>query len=140
MKKYLITNPRFTGEAIIYYNETGLLEMVDLKETDMDYNTRNHFKNSLPVLEANLSTSFSASTIVVQSDIVITFEQFWKKYDYKFHKDRAEQLWGRLSKSNQVLAYYAVDKYAKFLRKNPTQSKLHPDTFLRNKAWLNDYK
>lgn len=139
MKRYLITNPRYSGEAMILYNEAGLLQKIDIGQTDMDAVTIASFKKAVPVSSNDLETAFGKQTVIVESEITISFEQFWKKYDYKFHKDRAELLYTRLSKTNQILAYYAIDKYNKYLRKKDSQSKLHPDTYIRNKAWLNEY-
>lgn len=140
MKQFLITNPRYTGEAILLYNESGVLFRIDTGETDMQPDVIAHFKYKVPVLVDGLKTAFSAETNVVEKALVVSFEAFWKKYDHKFNRDRCEALWKRMSKSDQVLSYYKLDLYHRYLRKNATQIKMHPDTYLRNKAWLNDYR
>ena len=140
MKRYLITNPRYNGEAMLLYNPDGLLQKIDLSQTDMSAITITAFKKSVPAVSTELQTAFSEETVIVESDVVITFEQFWAKYDHKFNKTRCNQLWDRLNKTDKILAFFALDKYNKYLRKHPTQAKLHPDTYIRNKAWLNDYK
>lgn len=139
MQRFLITSPRYTGEAILLYNGEGLLQKIDCTQTDMDAQTITHFKRAAPVTVDGLQAAFNAPTVIVESEIVITFENFWKKYDHKFNRDRCEKLWDKLSKTDKVLAYFGLDKYHKYLRKNPLQIKLHPDTYLRNKAWLNAY-
>lgn len=139
MKRFHLTNPRYTGEAILIYNN-GLLQRIDYSQTNMTLGMISAFKMSVPAHIDQLSESFTSETIIVESEIVITFEMFWKKYDHKYNKDRCEQLWNRLSKTNMILAYTNLDRYHKFLRKNPTHLKLHPDTYLRNRAWENDYK
>ena len=139
MKQFHITNTAFTGEAIATYNADGLLIKFDVSQTDMNERLVTYFKQQLPANVINLQSAFKKDTVIVESEVVISFEQFWQKYDYKFHKDRAEQLYKRLSKTNQILAFFGLDKYHKYLRKNPTQAKLHPDTYLRNKAWENEY-
>ena len=140
MKRYLITNPRYNGEAMLLYNPDGLLQKIDLSQTDMNAITITAFKKSVPAASTELQTAFSAETIIVESEVGILLEQFWVKYDHKFNKPRFTQLWERLSKTDKILAFFAIDKYNKYLRKHPTQAKLHPDTYIRNKAWLNDYK
>lgn len=140
MKRFLLTNPRYTGEAVLLYNEHGHLQRIDYSQTNMTLGMIAAFKMSVPPHVDHLSESFTAETIIVESDIVITFEQFWKKYDHKYNKDRCEQLWNRLSKTHKILAFTNLDRYHKFLRKNPGHLKLHPDTYLRSKAWENDYK
>ncbi len=140
MKRFLITSPRYEGEAVLYFNADGLLQKIDCSFTNMDAATIGHFKKAAPVNMDDLTKAFLHPTIVVESEYQISFDMFWKKYDHKFNRPRAEQLYNRLSKTEKVLAYFGLDKYHKYLRKNPLQAKLHPDTYLRNKAWLNDYK
>lgn len=140
MKRFLITNPRFDGEAVLLYNEAGMLVKIDCTHTNMDAATMKHFKAAAPVSVMNLKEGFSNETVIAESSIEITFEQFWQKYDHKFNRQRAEKLWERLSKSDRLKAYFEMDKYNRYLQKNDTQAKLHPDTYLRNKAWLNNYK
>ncbi len=140
MRRFLITSPRYNGEAVLIYNGEGLLQKIDCGQTDMDAETITHFKRAAPALFSNLQSAFTHPTVLVESEIIITFEMFWKKYDHKFNKERCEKLWNRMSKTDKILAYYGLDKYHRYLKKNPEQFKLHPDTYLRNKAWLNDYK
>jgi hypothetical protein len=140
MKRFLITNPRYTGEASLLYNGAGVLLAIDCSQCNMNAETISHFKRAAPALESELAAAFVHPTVVVQSDIVITFDMWWKKYGMKVNKDRCEGLFNRLSKTEKIEAYYKLDKYHSFLRKKPDRDKLHPDTYLRSKAWLNDYK
>lgn len=140
MKRFLITSPKYTGEAELIYNSDGILKKIDCGATDMDARLMHHFKTSVPVNMQGIATAFSPLTVVVESDIVIHFNEFWLKYNHKFNKERCEKLWERLSKTDKIRAFYDLDKYHKYLRKNETQFKMHPDTYLRNKAWMNDYR
>jgi hypothetical protein len=139
MKRYLITNPRYTGEVEVIYNPEGVLQQIDFGQTNLQPLAIQSLKNAIPSLEDRLK-AFTAETIIVQENFVITFQMFWKKYDHKFNAARCEKLWEKLKATDKVLAYYGLDKYHKHLRKNPTQFKMHPDTYLRNGAWENDYK
>lgn len=140
MKRYLITSPRYTGEAELVYNTKGELIIIDCSQTDMHPGVMFHFKKAAPVLESELQKAFSSEVIIIESEYVVTFEMFWKKYNHKFNKDRCEGLWNKLSKSNQITAFFGLDKYLKFRRKNPEHYIMHPDTWLRSKGWGNDYK
>lgn len=139
MKRYLITSFKFSGEAELIYT-TGVLKKIDCSATDMDARTMHHFKTAVPVTTEGLKTAFSADTVIIESDIEIHFNEFWIKYNYKFNKDRCEKRWERLSKSDRVLAFFGLDNYHRYLRKKDTQFKMHPDTYLRNRAWENDYR
>ena len=140
MKRFLITSPKFTGEAELIYNAGGVLKKIDCGNTDMDARTMHHFKTSVPAMADGLKTSFSTFTVIVESEIVIHFNEFWIKYNHKFNKDRCEKIWARMSKTDKIKAFYELDKYQKYLRKNESQFKMHPDTYLRNRAWENDYR
>lgn len=139
MKQFLITNAAFTGEAVAIYNNDGLLIKFDVSDTNMNAAFVSHFKKAVPACQADLRAAFKPDTVIVENEVVVLFEQFWLKYDHKYNKDRSAALWERLSKTEKILAYYGLPKYFKHLRKHPTQAKLHPDTYLRNKAWLNEY-
>lgn len=139
MKKYLISNPVFEGEVMVLYIN-GELKAIDFTQANMDAMAVEYFKNKVPVNEQNLKSSFKPETIIVACDVQVRFEEFWQKYNHKFNRARAEALWDRLSKSDQVVAFYALDAYHKYLRKHPTQAKLHPDSYLRTKAFNNDYR
>ncbi len=139
MKRYLITNPRFNGEVVAIFND-GVLQKLDFAATSMKAPAISVFKNSMPVFEVELQKKFGADTNIIESDFNITFQQFWKKYDHKFNANRCEALWDKMSKADKILAYFGLDKYHRYLYKNIGMIKLHPDTYLRNKAWLNEYK
>jgi len=140
MKKYLLTSPAYTGEAELTYNNENVLQIIDCSNTNMTVVMIDFFKKQAPVIDENIKGCFSNKTVIVSTEININFEQFWIKYDYKVHKERAAQLFERLSKTNKVLAFYGLDAYHKMLRFKPGQDKQHPDTYLRTKGWLNEYK
>jgi hypothetical protein len=139
MKKYIITNPRYQGEIEVIYN-LGVLDAVSFTNTNMNAKQRKIFKDMLPVQEDDLKTTFTSDTAIISASFNITFDEFWKKYNHKFNRDRCEALWKRMTQADIVLAFFGLDKYHRCLRKNPTQIKMHPDTYLRSKAWLNDYR
>lgn len=141
MKRFLISSPKFTGEAELFYNTDGILCKIDCTETSMDENTITRFKNSVPAGLSKLQESFSPTTVIVEADFEVTFDMFWKKYDKKINKSRCIMLWCKLSKSMQVLAFYGITPYYKFLKKEGEWRKpVDPENYLRNKYWENEYK
>lgn len=140
MNRYIITSPRFTGHAELIYDQTGKLIKIDCSLANMEPAIMKHFKSAVPVEEFNLKHSFTSETTIVHSKYRVTFEEFWKKYNYKFNRLRTEKLWNGLSGNDQVNAFFELDKYHRFLSKNPGHFKLHPDTYLRNRSWENEYK
>jgi hypothetical protein len=142
MRKFLITSPKFTGAAEIFFNETGMLCKIDCTNTNMDEQLMHHFKHFCPANVRMLinDNPFSQQTTVVEADFEVTFQMFWDTYKNKVNRIRAENLWKKISKTEQVEAYYGISKYDKFLQKNEWRTKADPDTYLRNKYWQNEYK
>lgn len=142
MKRFLITNPKFNGTAEIIYNSAGLLIIIDLANCVMDKIQIAYFKKLVPTIMDDLlnNNPFSVDTLIIASELVVTFEMFWNAYQKKINRKRAEVLWVKLSKMEQVQAYSAVNAYLKFLQKTPWRSKADPDTYLRDKFFHNEYK
>jgi len=119
MRKFEITNTeKFTGTAVVIYTPAGVLCVIDCRKAEMDMDTLNHFRKAVPLLVDGLQTAFSGQTIVVESNYVITFEQFYNDYPYKRNRKRAEQDFKRLTTTEQVLAYTNLQHYKKFLQKS----------------------
>lgn len=140
MKRFLITSPKFSGQAEVIYSDEGLLSRLDCQDTNMPPPLIAHFKSTVPVFLQDLAKSFSASTIIVEAEYEITFDMFWKKYNKKINKSRCTLLWGKMNKALQVQAYFGIDGYDKYLLKEGWRSKADPETYLRNKYWENEYR
>lgn len=142
MRKFLITNPKYTGVAEVFYNEKGTLCKIDLAQTNMDERIVQHFKCALPVTIHNMEggIGFSKDTVVVESDFEVTFLMFWDAYKKKIKLSRCQALWVKLTKVEQVQAYYGINIYDKYLHCERWRSKADPETYLRNKYWENEYK
>lgn len=70
----------------------------------------------------------------------ITFELFWDTYKQKVKRDRCVKLWERMSQAERIRAYNGIAVYFRHLSENTWKSKADPETYLRNKYWLNEYK
>lgn len=142
MRRFIITSPKFKGQAELIYNDEGVLCLVDLMQAGMDAATVHHFKNAAPPTIDHLvgGSAFTKSTTVVEVDFVITFEMFWQRYDKKINRKRCEPLWEKLSKPKQVAAWAGIDAYSKFLQVNNWRKKADPETYLRNEMWENEWK
>ena len=140
MKKYLITNPKYTGAAEVVYGSNGLLQQIDVTATSMDANTITAFKKAVTATEADLLNSFGPQTNILAAEVAVSFEMFWAAYKKKINRLRAEALWNKLSKTEQVEAFVAIANYDKYLKKEHWRSKADPDTYLRNKYYQNEYR
>lgn len=139
MKRYLITSPRFSGQAEIIYNE-GTLAHISLIDTDMDAATAQAFVRAISGSEEQVSSRFGEDVKIIVADVEITFEMFWKAYQKKINKARAVRLWDKMNVSDRASAYIGIRAYNKYLFENKWRSKADPETYLRNRYWENEYE
>jgi hypothetical protein len=141
MKKYIITSQKFTGQVELIYNGNGTLAKIDFTPGELDHHQVHYLVKHIPANEVDMSTSFQNLPItIVSEDYRITFDDFWNYYDQKHNRKRAEALWKKLSKTDQVIAYNGLKAYTKHLNANAWKNKADPDTYLRNRMWENNYK
>jgi hypothetical protein len=140
MKRYLIQSPRFTGSAEVIYNN-GILQVLDLTNTNMvSPSMIEAFIKKISVEEFYLPNGWAENVTIIPADVEITFKMFWDKYNHKINKLRATKLWERMPLAEQVAAYCGIQKYFAYLKKVNWRGQQDPDTYLRNKTWLNEYR
>jgi hypothetical protein len=141
MKRFLITSPSWFGTVEITYKPDGLLYSIDLSNAVLLPGVIDPLKRVVPARVNDIETAFkNTRATVVQADFEATFDMFWKAYNKKINRKRAEELWDKLPKEQQVLAWAGVAAYDKYLKVNDWRSKADPETFLRNRYWENEYK
>lgn len=140
MRRFLITSPKFSGQAEAIYNDADVLCKIDVTDTNMDAQTIFHFKKSVGHDIDNIATYFTKETTIIEAAFEVTFDMFWKKYNEKRNKARCILLWNKLNKTMEVQAYMGIDAYDKFLKREGWRNKADPETYLRNKYWENEYK
>lgn len=143
MRRFIISNEtKFSGNAEIWYNEKGTLCKIDCTQTNMEEVIILNFKQAIPASLNKLinGNAFSSETTIVEADLDITFDKFWEDYRKKINKVRCEPLWSKMSKVQQVAAYYGIGKYDKYLHKESWRSKSDPESYLRNRMWENEWR
>ena len=69
----------------------------------------------------------------------ISFDNFWTTYDLKTKKTKAEELFNKLNDDDKFNAIAGIKKYNNWLRKQNGIAKQLPDTYLRQKRWLDEF-
>lgn len=140
MRSFLISSQNYTGQIELVYDGRDQLITVDFANGDLTVKQVEMFTRIIPAIASMIPEVVSRykQLTVVEGTVKATFEAFWKKYDLKFNKKRAEMEWNKLSQSDQVLAYHAIDRYDKYV-KDKRISKAHPETYLRNRYFENEY-
>lgn len=139
MKKYHITSDRFKGYVELIYND-GILAHVNFTNAEMQMETAKMFIRCISLHQENVSDNFGGSTKIIESDVEITFDMFWKQYQKKINKARAVKLWDKMTVSDRAAAYVGIRPYNKYLFENKWRSKADPETYLRNRYWENEYE
>lgn len=139
MRRFLITSPKFSGQAEVLYTDAGVLCKIDVVDTTMGDQLMHHFKAAIGVTIDTMSLKLT-TCIIVEADYEVTFDMFWKKYNKKINKARCILLWNKLNKTMEVQAYHGIDAYDKYLKKEGWRNKADAETYLRNKYWENEYR
>ncbi len=141
MRRFLITAPSYTGEAEIMFDESGRLVRIDVMKTDMQPPVINPFKAMIPADVASLNDALAAKKVtVVEVDFEISLDDFKREYPYSRNYHLLTTRWGKLTKTEQVQAYYAAIEYRKYCKRNDWYKPKIADSWLANKEFLNDWK
>lgn len=145
MKRFLITNPRFTGEAEIIYNENALLMVIDISNTSMGENMIANFKRAVPAhcSPENLAAAFTGETTIVAADLEITWEMFYGDWPYKRNAHVARKLWDKMNSSDQAIAWHNKKDYIGYCKRQQAKYEYQPmmaDSYLRKREFETDWK
>ena len=142
MRRFLLTNSKFKGQVELVYNIDGHIQRIDLSETDMTVEQRYGAVCKVPLTIHHLENKVGLheSTIVVEAEFEVSFEEFWREYPYKRNRHLAEAYWQKMDKTSQVLAWIAAKAYRKYCEKN---SKWYnpqiAETWLKKKEYQNQW-
>lgn len=142
MKRFLITSPRFTGTAEIWYNFEGLLCHFDLNECVMDYNQiRYLLENISPDYETAKGLAAGTALKMVEMPFEITREDFEREYPYSRNYHLLVPYWPRMPKKEQVIAFFGAIQYRKYCERNASWYKPKiAYSWLTKKEYLNDWR
>lgn len=75
---------------------------------------------------------------IEKSPADLSFDAFWKLYDYKVDKFQAEKYFKKLKEPDIIKLFLSIPEYKKFLqRKNIAQK--YPSTYITQRNFLDDY-
>lgn len=140
MRRFLITSNKFSGTAELFYNEQDHLAAIDMRQAIMPADVKAAFKRAVPVCLTDLSKSFTEGTTIVEADFVVSFKQFYDEYPLKRNRFKAEQLFEKMSKTEQVKAYYSLKEYNQYCKRNSWYTPMIADKYLRNKEYETEWR
>lgn len=143
MKRYIISSSAFTGEVHVVYGTDNKLCSIDFLNSDLSEVQIAYFKIKCPVVyNEGFEAAFESKSklAITEQGYTISFDQFWADYKLKRNRDRCEKLWAKMSEAEQVNAWAGLKPYERHLALNAWKTKADPETYLKKRYWLNEYK
>lgn len=126
INKYTCTSKNTTLILTYEYGELKKIESSQLQPPHLGWIVKNNLFE-----EKNLKTS---DKIKVET-IKVSFEDFWKKYDYKKDKQNALTQWAKLSEIDQKMAYNGIQKFKKNNGNYGQPALPYAERYLKYKRW-----
>lgn len=140
MRKFKIVNAdKFNGQAEIVYNDRGTLCIIDCSDTDMNEQTVDHFKKSVPANIGKLQEAFKHPTVIADVGFEVTFERFYKDYPLKRNRYKAEKQWAKLTDTERIIAWHSLSSYKKYLSRQSWQSPMLADSYLSRREFETEW-
>jgi len=136
-KQYSITNKKFENSvAILDYTLDGRQLLSVTFNEGCDYKFMTIIGHHLPhqVLWLTKNKAFSTCKIKDISKIDTSFDFFWKIYDYKIQKSKAEKKWERLAHEDKILALGYIRRYKSWCDRKRIDY-CYPTTYLNQRRW-----
>lgn len=131
--RYLITSNRSAAKVILGYDGEGLLYEVQVEDMPEADHRLWPFRHA-PLREAEVAVVFNQPHLHFAT-LNVTFEDFWKRYDYKEGKKDAMKAWDRLTEAQRQLAYDYIARYKDACRRDRKHLQ-YPASYLRAERWL----
>jgi hypothetical protein len=132
MREFAVTSKKFTGCITFGYDENGQLVKF-LFDAIMDDAYVDFVRRNIPwTVDAVARYKSKTSTVTEITDI--SFERFWRDYDYKKGKDAAIKEWNKLKQGEQVKAIVRIPAY-KFDINARNVAPVYPERYLKHKRF-----
>lgn len=137
MRKFILTSPKFTGQATFGYDENG--HLVFYHNEIPDKAVIIWMKRFLPLDEVELTTfkiKVHASVTEIPEDL--TFDRFWNAYDKKINKKRTEPLFERLADAEKMQVIMCIKDYKDYCYYKH-RGIADPEKYLRDRFFETDW-
>ena len=141
MRKYCITSPQFVGEIYYTFDSLGRLLSMELVGVE-EYSTVERIAKTCPPNEAVIvgwRNYHGTKLTVTEVQPDLSFETFYKAYNYKVGKKEAESAWKRLSDAKKIKAITQIAKYNHWLGEKGI-AKAYASTYLNKERFEDDFK
>lgn len=137
---YTVTGNAFEGVMTFVFDTQGWLVGFNLEEAELTEEQRKWLYPKMPITEPRMATFQKLKNFTVEKgEPDLSFDRFWNVYAMKQKKTVAEKLWNKLSKRDKIAAMKAIRPYNNWLARSNGIAKQLPDTFIRQKRWLDNF-
>lgn len=144
MRSFHLTKPqKFDGHIVVSYGNEGAILVVDFMHSTTSLRQRAFLIHNIPPHIHEFESFVRAYSFnAVEADVTVTFDMFWNNYGIKRNRLRCTKVWEKMSNIEQIACFYSIQSYRKFLAKqeNRWRTQMEPDTYLRERAWENEWK
>lgn len=140
MRKFLISSPKFSGNIEMVFNQEEVLVSLSFANAQLSIGQIQYVIKNTPVIMdgLNVCEAFKGA-MIAEHTYEITFEMWFDKYSFKRNKKPAEKIWVKMNVGDRAKAFYSIDAYNRYLKKNTWLNKMYPDTYLRNEHYNDEW-
>lgn len=134
---YTVTGKR-SGQITFKFDLNGDLILFKYEGEPLSDKQRKWLYPRIPIHESkmNMWTCIKEFT-VTKGEPDLSFDNFWNTYNEKQKRQVAEKLWAKLSNEDKYNAIAYIKRYDSLLKQKQTAKAL-PDTYLRQRRWLDE--
>lgn len=137
---YTVTGTGFEGTMTFVFDTQGYLVAFNLQEAELEEKQRKWLYPRMPLEEKGMSLFQNLKNFIVEKgEPDLSFDRFWNLYALKQKRTVAEKLWSKLSKKDKLAALKTIRLYNNWLTRQNGIAKQLPDTYLRQKRWLDNF-
>ena len=141
MKRYELTSDKIKGTIEVWYGFNDMLWRIDLQHAVLDYVQVFYLlKHISPDRHQLVATLAGSGLTIKELDYDITVEEWLSVYPYQRNTHLVRSYWPTLGKKERILAYFGAMDYAAYLKREDWCKPKIPDTWLRQKQYLNNWR
>lgn len=133
-------------EFLFKYDLNGNLKQFEISEGELNGKQMTWLFASanFPANESMMKTiwmkvaSYKKVFEVQFSPADLSFDAFWKLYDYKVDRFQAEKHFKKLKEADIIKLFLSIPEYKKFLQRKNIAPK-YPSTYITQRSFLDDY-
>jgi hypothetical protein len=139
MKKYAVTTTKFQGTITYGFADNGWLASVEIDGVHEPH-AHKQVCTMLPFNDTMLLRWPKDNPSMTITEVVddISFETFWKRYNYKVGKKEAEAAWNKLSNDKKTKALNRLPAYEKYLADKGI-AKAYAQKYLNKERFEDEY-